>query len=285
MIIPTYNCGHLICDAVESVLKQSFINYEIIVVDDGSNDNTRVKLFDYISAKLVTYIFQENKGLPSARNTGINLAKGEYIFCLDADDEMLSSTLAELFESAQKNKSGWVISDLIRIEGDQIEIQKAKLPGEDKLMDMLRKKCYFQARFYRKDVLDVLGGYDDQQRFYEDWDLYIRLMENGIKFSYVPQALYLYKIRRQSITKQRNLKKKLFFIERIYHKHYRRLADNGDSEVVNLYAEHMWRLASDYFYKCHSIVATFRCLIQSYKYDPLIIKKYLHTFKSLKCKL
>lgn len=84
VIIPTYNRAHCITDAVESVLNQTYKNYEIIVVDDGSTDGTQNLLNLYLSK--IKYIYQKNSGVSSARNKGIREAKGEYIAFLDSDD-------------------------------------------------------------------------------------------------------------------------------------------------------------------------------------------------------
>src|SRR5437016_10401011 len=83
-VIPSYNYGHFITDAIESALGQTYPHVEIIVVDDGSTDDTREQLAPY--SERVCYIHQENGGLSAARNTGIRAAKGEWIALLDADD-------------------------------------------------------------------------------------------------------------------------------------------------------------------------------------------------------
>ena len=82
IIIPTYNDAKYILQAVNSALAQTYKNIEIIVVDDGSTDNTK----ELLKNLKINYIFQENKGLSGARNTGMKLARGKYIALLDADD-------------------------------------------------------------------------------------------------------------------------------------------------------------------------------------------------------
>jgi glycosyltransferase involved in cell wall biosynthesis len=84
VIIPTYNRAHLICKAIDSVLSQTYRNYEIIVIDDGSTDNTTDVLEKYKDK--ITYIYQENKGPGDARNRGINEARGKYLAFIDSDD-------------------------------------------------------------------------------------------------------------------------------------------------------------------------------------------------------
>ncbi len=91
VIIATYNRTHFVCEAIESVLNQTFPDFEIIVIDDGSIDNTKQVLEKYASR--IQYIFQENKGRAEARNTGIKNAKCEYIAFLDDDDIWLPNKL------------------------------------------------------------------------------------------------------------------------------------------------------------------------------------------------
>ncbi len=93
VIIPTFNHGHYIKKAINSIFNQTYKNFEIIIVDDGSTDNT----LDIISiyGDSVRYIYQENRGLAGARNTGIQASKGEYLAFLDADDYFEAGNLGE----------------------------------------------------------------------------------------------------------------------------------------------------------------------------------------------
>ena len=86
VIIPAYNRADLIGETLESVFAQTYRDYEIIVVDDGSTDNTKEVLASLAAAGKLRYTYQENAGLPAARNTGIRLAVGKYVAFLDSDD-------------------------------------------------------------------------------------------------------------------------------------------------------------------------------------------------------
>jgi len=210
VIIPTYNCGPYILDCVNSVLKQTFQDYEIIIIDDGSRDNTKELLEPFLKNGRIYYFYQENKGLPGARNAGIRLAKGKYILDLDADDELVADAIQKLVESAKVHNAQWVISDMCRIENNITEIQKAILPSQDPIMDFMTHKTNFSSHFYTKECLQDIDMYDESQKCYEDWELYVRLFEARASYSYVAEPLYIYKIRKNSLTKQSTLKRNFF---------------------------------------------------------------------------
>jgi len=275
VIIPTYNCRAYIQDSLNSVLNQSFVDYEIIIIDDGSGDDTRETIGPYLKNEKIHYFYQKNKGLPGARNEGIRKARGNYILCLDADDELAPDAMQKLVESAKNNNSQWVISDIFRVENKFSIIQRAVLPSKNPLMDVLTQKAHFRSCFYSKKALQNIGMYDERQKYYEDWELYVRLIETQVPYSYVSQPLYFYKIRKSSITKQSKLKRNFLYIEQIYKKHFKRLADEGGMNNHHLYAQAMWRLASDYLYKAGSLTGMLRCFAESIKYDNSIFKGYL----------
>lgn len=109
VIIPTYNGAHYICDAVKSVLNQTFKEFEILVIDDGSTDNTKSLLEAWIKEGAIKYIYQSNKGLSGARNTGIQQAQGLYLKFLDCDDLLYPRQL-ELQVNQLKDKDEGVVS-------------------------------------------------------------------------------------------------------------------------------------------------------------------------------
>ncbi|MFA5090338.1 MAG: glycosyltransferase [Candidatus Omnitrophota bacterium] len=95
VVIPTYNCSKYLPDAIDSVLRQKYQDCEVLIIDDGSKDDTRNVLVSYIEKKLIKYFYQGNQGPGAARNKGISVAKGDYISFLDADDKLLQNSLLE----------------------------------------------------------------------------------------------------------------------------------------------------------------------------------------------
>ncbi|MDP2923090.1 MAG: glycosyltransferase [Candidatus Omnitrophota bacterium] len=281
VIIPTFNCGKYISDAIKSVLSQRYTDYEIIVVDDGSIDNTKDILHSYIDKGIVKYIYQKNKGLPGARNTGIKEAKGEFIALLDADDEFMPGTLDKCFSAINQSGADWCITDILRLENGKEEIKRSQVPVDNYLINILKRDFIRWAVFFKKKVLFEIDLYDEAMINREDWDINIRLIEANKKFLYIPEPLYKYKIRKKSITKN-NTKKILFFTLKLLQKHHKNLADSGNKQVAKIYSQNMWDLAREFLYELKDIKSFIYCIKESMKYDfdlKRLIKPLILRFK------
>jgi len=277
VVIASFNCEEFICDAIESVLHQTFKDYEIIVIDDGSTDNTKNILEPYILKGEIKYFYQPNGGLPHARNTGISKASGEYILILDADDALMPDTMSETIRSIADNHEKWVIVDVLRIENGHEEIRRAVLPGhDDPFMDIFKGVAKIRAILFEKKTLQGIGNYDPEQKIYEDVDLHIRLSKKKVPFAYAGKPLYRYQIRQGSLTKKDNIRRNLYYLERIYRKHYKFPLKNSDKEIACLYSSKMWKLGSDYFHKAGKIFDASRCFIESIRYDGGNLGRYLN---------
>jgi Glycosyltransferases involved in cell wall biogenesis len=121
VIITVYNIAQYLSEAIDSVLKQSFKDFEIIIVDDGSIDDTREVVNKYLERDLrINYIYQENKGPGAARNTGIKAAKGQYVAFLDGDDVLTQESLAERIALLERfSEVSFVYSDSIVQNNEQ----------------------------------------------------------------------------------------------------------------------------------------------------------------------
>ncbi len=177
VIIPTYNRSKVILRAVKSVLAQSYKASEIIVVDDGSNDNTKELLKD-LQDKIV-YIFQKNSGVSSARNRGIKKAKYSWIAFLDSDDEWHKDKLKlqTLFHKQNKNIL-FSHTDELWIRDDKIIKQKAhhKKPSGECFLDNLNFcKIAPSTVMINKKVFDEIGYFDENLKVCEDYDLWLRI--------------------------------------------------------------------------------------------------------------
>lgn len=116
IIIPTYNCAQYIELALLSALEQTYQNKEIIIIDDGSTDDTRAVLKKYIKNKDVNYIYQENQGVSQARNTGISVAQGSYVATLDADDTWSNTRLEKMIAFLEGNDYDIAISNFYIVD-------------------------------------------------------------------------------------------------------------------------------------------------------------------------
>jgi len=196
VIIPNYNHAQYVSDAINSVLTQEYRNYEIIVVDDGSADNSRevITKFD----EPVQYIYQKNAGLSAARNTGIKASKGSLIGVLDADDmyepDFLSTLVAVLQETPDADGiyCGYQFVDHKNNLLPQIEVRPVDY---DKLYDALLDGNFFvpESIFLRRTVYDNVGLFDEALRACEDWDVWLRVTKK-YKIIHSPNILTRHRI-------------------------------------------------------------------------------------------
>jgi len=280
VIIPTFNCAQYINAAIESVFNQTYKDKEIIVVDDGSNDNTYEIIKPYQNDRLVKYIYQINRGIPGARNTGIHKASGEFIAFLDADDELDRRMVSMCLERIEKDNTEWCLTDILRIEntGSEIkeEIQKCNIPQNNLDTQILADDFIRRAPLFRKKCLFEIGLYDEEMLIREDWDINIRMILNGKPFSYLPEPLYIYKIRSNSLIKTK-YKKKYDYTLKLLKKHNKRIADSGNKDVARVYAHNLWRLGENYLTDVHDIKSFIFCIAESLRYD-FNLRRLLHPF-------
>lgn len=272
VIIPSYNCGVYIAAALESVLQQTFKDYEVIIIDDGSSDNTVEIVRPYLANPRFHYHHQTNRGLPGARNAGIRLSGAEYIALLDADDSFPPGSLEVMVSELERSKAHWCLVDVLRVKDGIEEVRSISPPSDGVLFDVLRECFWRGVCFRRKELVDA-GMFDEEMRCLEDWDLYIRLVEQQVPFVYVPQPLYRYVWRAGSIIT--NPRRIFEYTEKIYRKHHKRLADAGDREVRSIYAANMWNLARNYIYRLRDIRCAARCMAESVAYD-FSFKRMVH---------
>lgn len=172
-VIPSYNYGHFVCEAVESVLAQRYEPaLEVIVVDDGSKDDTRERIANY--GDRVRYVYQENRGLSGARNTGIREAKGEWVALLDADDTWHPDKTALQMRIALANDF-----DVIGSPGKHYcpptldpnpPVRRFDAP------DFLTGTHFSSSTtIAKRRCFDVVGGFDETLRSVEDRDMWLRL--------------------------------------------------------------------------------------------------------------
>jgi glycosyltransferase involved in cell wall biosynthesis len=177
VIIPTYNRGWIVQAAVDSVLDQDFSDYELIVVDDGSNDNTREILGAY--GKGITVLQQSNMGVSAARNSGIAAASGRLIAFLDSDDLWLPGKLSTQVKFFEENADA-VINQTQEIwirNGQRVNPQKRHHKFSGMIFERSLALCLVSpsAVMIKKSLFDTVGVFDEDLPACEDYDLWLRI--------------------------------------------------------------------------------------------------------------
>lgn len=200
IIIPMYNRAHTISDAVNSVMAQTYDNYEVILVDDGSTDNTKEIITRDFDA--VTYIYQENCGPSVARNTGIKHAKGELIAFLDSDDAWLPFKLEKQLQClAEQPDLGMIGTDYFNCDenlGNPIRQAHLKFARTEREEILIRNLWPTPSLLIRRSCFDAVGLFNEEMRFAEDWDMWIRIAQS-YPVATINEPLVLIRKHRQSL--------------------------------------------------------------------------------------
>jgi glycosyltransferase involved in cell wall biosynthesis len=176
VVIPCYNHGHFVNEAIDSVLAQTHLHHEIIVVDDGSTDRTAEVVAQYSG---VRYVRQRNGGLPAARNRGIQESQGEYLVFLDADDRLLPEHLAISLDAFRSHpQAGWVCGNFRFLGSDPTwrHVHRCERMHDD-YATLLRMNfiAAIHTVMCRRHAVMAVGGFDERRRANEDHDLFLRL--------------------------------------------------------------------------------------------------------------
>lgn len=177
VIIPTHNRAHVLGRAIDSVLSQSFQNFELIVIDDGSTDNTDEILLKYTNKIHITKI--ENSGVSAARNRGVDLANGQWICFLDSDDEWLSHKLQSQYDFIQSNPLIPVIhgEEIWIRNGKRVNPKKKHKKSGGDIFEKCLPLCLISpsAVCIKKEIYLAMGGFDEDFIVCEDYDLWLKL--------------------------------------------------------------------------------------------------------------
>jgi len=197
IIIPVFNGERYIQETIKSIRNQTFENYEIIIVDDGSTDHTALCVQQYLD---IRYIFQENKGPASARNTGIKKAKGKYLAFMDADDiwtpDKLSKQLAFMEDN---NDVGYTFTRHKLFLSENMEAMPSWIRKD---YEEKEATAYIPSSLMiRKEIFLKVGYFDESFRLAEDSDWFMRARDLGIKMTVIEETLLLKRIHSDNLSK------------------------------------------------------------------------------------
>lgn len=296
VIIPTYNREQYLSDAIDSVIEQTFSDYEIIVVDDGSTDNTKEVLRKYNGK--IRYFFQKNNGPSAARNMGLKQALGEYVAFLDSDDIWFTDYLEENINLLEKCYDLAMTDNYVDIYTENKKLLRRNykdrenyLGNESKLYEILFQR--FQNGFsggigivIKKSCFSEIGLFDENLKILEDWDLWLRIALKRLKIGYIQHPLFIY--RRHPITlcrDKKNIKLKLYNIYSAFKKN-KKQALKVNRNLVKNYAETLWMIGVESLINNIDLLFGIKCLLESQLHHFKIaniskiknFKKYLELF-------
>jgi glycosyltransferase involved in cell wall biosynthesis len=176
-IIPTFNRGWILCEAIESILDQKYSNIETIVIDDGSTDNTTKKLAPYLDR--ITYIKQENKGVSAARNLGISKSSGQLTAFLDSDDLWTNDKISCQVEFFQNNPEAMICQteEVWIRNGKRVNPKHKHKKLSGRIFGPSLNLCIVSpsAVMIKKELFEITGFFDESLPACEDYDLWLRI--------------------------------------------------------------------------------------------------------------
>jgi glycosyltransferase involved in cell wall biosynthesis len=233
VIIPCYNQGQYIDEAVESVLAQSFDDYEIIIINDGSTDKYTSELLKNYSRPKTKIIHSSNHGLPAARNMAISEASGKFILPLDADDKIGKDYLIKASEILNKDRDIGILYCAAELFGDKNG--KWNLPDYT-IEKILIENMIFATAFFRKEDWQKVGGYNPNMKAgWEDWDFWLSIISLGRKVYKIPDVLFYYRIKKHSMTKNLTTSDHVKLHTQIFYNHKNLFIDNIESIFREMY--------------------------------------------------
>ena len=194
VIIPCYNLGRYLHEAVESALRQAPTALEVIVVDDGSTDEFTRLLLDQLPWPRVQLLKQANRGVAAARNHGIRQSEGRYLCCLDADDRIRPDFFARAVAILDEQPAVGVVSGHTQWFDEREQCYRSE---HCELPDLLAVNHVVEPAVFRRQAWEKAGGYSETFPVagVEDWDLWLRFVELGYRVAVIPEVVWEYRIR------------------------------------------------------------------------------------------
>lgn len=198
IVIPTYNRASILVDALDSCANQTHKNIEIVIVDDGSSDDTEGRVAGWKKRDTI-YRKVSNSGSPTARNLGVRLSSGKFIKFLDSDDILAPDVLETqvLRYSNYLSLSGDIASGYHAVADYNLKKRKIIIPGKSvvdsniyELSDVIRRNPPTSSPLYRREQIEAIGGFDENLPVLQDYDLAFRIARAGFRYRYFNDFTY-----------------------------------------------------------------------------------------------
>lgn len=217
MLVPCFDDGAWIGEALASVRAQTVQDFEILVVDDGSTDPGTLSALAAIEAGGTTVLRTPNRGLPAARNHAARHTSGTFLCALDADDRLAPTWFERGLEVLESRPDVAFVSHWLETFGDE---HWTWTPASCDLPALLARNTVNGAALVRRTAFDATGGYDESMRHgCEDWDLWLRLVERGFNGAIVPEVLFFYRRRAGSMSRTMTTADRALPIEQLVSRH------------------------------------------------------------------
>ncbi|SHM61163.1 glycosyltransferase family 2 protein [Flavobacterium saccharophilum] len=220
VVIPCYNDKNYIKETIQSIVRQTYQNFEIIIVDDGSDNATKQILQTLINDR-TKVITQTNRGPSAARNKGFNEADGDYILTIDADDTAEENFLEKAVAILNENTDVGAVSSYCKVFIKNHEVTSEHKPNGGTLKDFLFDNNSVSFALIRKETWQDAGGYDEAMiNGFEDWEFWISTTKKGWKVEMIPELLFNYRMKdKNSVDQNAKLNYRESNLNYIYKKH------------------------------------------------------------------
>ncbi len=226
VIMPCFNHGQFVNEAVDSVLAQTYPRLELIIVNDGSTDPETVSLLQSYQKPAVSVIHTSNRGPSAARNTGISQAVGDYILPLDADDRIAPTYLEQAVQILESQPNVGIVYSQAELFGEQtgpFDLPDYNFP------EILLGNMIFNSSLFRKADWEKVGGYSEAMIWgWEDYDFWLSIIELGREVVRIPEALYFHREVHNSRGHQMTRDYWVKSYTQIFHNHPRLYGDRID---------------------------------------------------------
>ena len=217
VIMPCYNMGEYIGEAIDSVINQYYLNFELIIINDGSDDPFTKDLLCKISLEKIKVIHISRTGLSSARNHGISHSSGKYILPLDADDKISKTYITDAVNILENKSDVGIVYGTSFFFGEKEGKQQLDVFDYNKMLFSNQIYC---SAFFRRSDFDKISGYDIHMKYgWEDWEFWLSILELGVSVDFIDKPCFFYRIRSNSMVRSMTDEQMIYLRRRIYERH------------------------------------------------------------------